>query len=440
VITAGLVFQDAWDKFWRHAGVLLLCEVTCLVIFVLAMLAVVALYAVMTTLIQHAAADLIASGVIALLIAPVYVFLHLGFYRVLLAAHRGEPLGLGALFSTGRRLPAGLLEHGFFSVGSQVGSLACLIPGVWFFSTYGLATLYVLDRGLGPVNALQASAQATRGQRWGVFRVLFAVLFVNVVGAFACGFGLLVTIPVSMMMLVSLYEQLEPALNHCPLCQESIPANCLRCPGCDEWEPGRSSRVVKCQHCAGRVARHLEMCPLCAEPEPVPPEKVKPGVSLWRIRVPAGAPSGWLTALALVLLLPALAWVDNLTETGQAIVQLVRRLGTFPWWLGVSLFLGVFVVPTLGAWLVAAHAELSVRACDVDQDGVALGRTAAWRGLEIRWSDVSGFRLRRDGVRLQLKSARGIARWRGPLVRTRERETHDLVAHLEERGILNLEG
>lgn len=376
-----------------------------------------------------------------LVAAPVMVLFELGFYRVLLDAFRGEEVRVGRMFSVWHDLADGLVHHGLYGVGQLFALMACLIPGAWYYSVFFLGRLFVIDRQLDAVNALRASAQATRDHRWSMFRAGVVRWLLFFAGYLCCGIGLVITIPLAMLLMIAIYDRLEPELKRCPLCESSIPPTRQRCPGCDEWAPLRAESYTRCVHCHGRVGRHVESCPLCGEAAPVPPEKAAGIAKPWQLHVPPGpTPPRWLKALQLLLVAPALAWAEDPSGAGQATVSLVTQLSTLPWWVGLGAFGGVFLIPSLGAFLLARHEAWIRGSCDIDQVGVRLGVTERWRGQEIPWERVRGFRVRSDGVRLALDTRKPLLRLFGPLVRTQDRQTHELVEQLEAMGLRNLDG
>jgi uncharacterized membrane protein len=108
---------------------------------------------------------------------------------------RGRPLDLGAATSGinwGQVIIASLI------IGAMtfVGLLLCILPGiaVLFFTSYTL--YFVIDRGEDAVTAIKSSFTMVK-DNFGVLILFFlASLAAWIVGACACGVGLLVAIPV----------------------------------------------------------------------------------------------------------------------------------------------------------------------------------------------------------------------------------------------------
>ena len=90
-----------------------------------------------------------------------------------------------------------------------VGLLLLVVPGV--IAALGLCfVLYlVIDRGAGPINALQESWRITKGSKWQLF-LLFLVFFgLNLLGLLLLVVGILVTFPVTLLALTHAYRILS---------------------------------------------------------------------------------------------------------------------------------------------------------------------------------------------------------------------------------------
>jgi len=67
----------------------------------------------------------------------------------------------------------------------------------------------VIDRGLGPVEAMKESARLTRGYKWQLLGFVLVLALINFVGALALLVGLFVTIPVTSLAFVQAYRALS---------------------------------------------------------------------------------------------------------------------------------------------------------------------------------------------------------------------------------------
>jgi uncharacterized membrane protein len=91
------------------------------------------------------------------------------------------------------------------------GLILLIVPGI-IVSVALTFTLYlVIDRGLGPVNAMKESWRLTKGKRWKLFGFLLAILGINLLGLLAVFVGLIVTIPVTMLAMAHAFRILSAA-------------------------------------------------------------------------------------------------------------------------------------------------------------------------------------------------------------------------------------
>ena len=73
-----------------------------------------------------------------------------------------------------------------------VGLVLLIVPGIIFGLMFMFATFVVIERGLGPIDALSESHRLTRGHKWRLFGFLLLLLLVNLLGLLALVVGLLV--------------------------------------------------------------------------------------------------------------------------------------------------------------------------------------------------------------------------------------------------------
>jgi uncharacterized membrane protein len=66
----------------------------------------------------------------------------------------------------------------------------------------------VIERELGPIEALSESNRITRGHKWPLFGLVLLLIGINLLGVLALGVGLLVSIPVSTLAFVHAYRVL----------------------------------------------------------------------------------------------------------------------------------------------------------------------------------------------------------------------------------------
>lgn len=155
--------------------------------------------------------------------------------------------------------------------------------------------------------------------------------------------------------------------------------------------------------------------------------------------LPAPQRPPWLEKLALLLLAPLILGGGNPFVIAIGALAFAQRYAWLDPWLAVTAGVAVVTLPTFIGLALLIHRSVSYRRVIVDDRGFLFGKTDKWRGTRVRWADVEGFRLLRAGMMLKLKR-RPWTRWLGPLVRTQDRATHELVVACEEQGVYRLGG
>ncbi|MEK7080048.1 MAG: DUF975 family protein, partial [Patescibacteria group bacterium] len=74
-----------------------------------------------------------------------------------------------------------------------------IVPGIFLSVCFVFAPYLVVDKGLGPIEALKASWSMTKGHRWNLFFLGLAAIGLSIVGFVFLFVGLLVTTPVIML-------------------------------------------------------------------------------------------------------------------------------------------------------------------------------------------------------------------------------------------------
>jgi hypothetical protein len=197
---------------------------------------------------------------IVLITLPISVLLIGGMYRAAFKQLRGGRVQFSDLFSTRDcywKLLGATILHGLLIT---VASFFCVIPGWIVGGLLFFAVPLVVERNLGPVEALQLSVEVTK-KNWVMF-TLFALLvqIIASLGSVLCYIGLLASWPLLFTMTAAAYKDTlglagmppvpssavwqapeyppppvnppQPSTRLCPNCQASLPLEaqfCFRC-------------------------------------------------------------------------------------------------------------------------------------------------------------------------------------------------------------------
>lgn len=96
------------------------------------------------------------------------------------------------------------------------GLILLIIPGIILMLMFAFVKFIVIDRNLGPIEAMRESARITHGHRLELLLLFLALLGLNVLGLIALIVGLLVTGPISMLALAHAYRTLSHTASNIP--------------------------------------------------------------------------------------------------------------------------------------------------------------------------------------------------------------------------------
>lgn len=137
------------------------------------------------------------------------VFLQLGLVRILLNVSRGHDAEMGMLVSQGHLFVSGIVAAMLVGLVSVVGTLLCIVPGVIAYLGLQFFTYLIVDRGLGPIEALSQSWALTDGNKLNLF-VIGLVFFIGGL-ALTCltlGIGYLLIVPLMTVAQAVMYHSL----------------------------------------------------------------------------------------------------------------------------------------------------------------------------------------------------------------------------------------
>ena len=181
----------------------------------------------------------------SLLSSVLYLILQMGFIRISLNFHDGSPSGFADLFSSWRLffkyllgailyglrcfwpvfllgIVAAILIPGLKTQAPSTTLIAAIALGVLFLVLLPLTVVWaikyqffgylIVDRGLGPVEAIRESARVTDGAKVDLFLFGLLIIGINFLGMLALMIGLFVTVPLSLIAYAHVYRRLSGAV------------------------------------------------------------------------------------------------------------------------------------------------------------------------------------------------------------------------------------
>lgn len=89
------------------------------------------------------------------------------------------------------------------------GLILLIVPGIIVAIALTFTLYLVIDKGLGPVEAMKESWRLTKGRRWKLFGLSLAIVGINLLGMLALFVGLVVTVPITMLATAHAYRVLS---------------------------------------------------------------------------------------------------------------------------------------------------------------------------------------------------------------------------------------
>jgi uncharacterized membrane protein len=96
-----------------------------------------------------------------------------------------------------------------YALALVVGLILLVVPGIIFALMFMFTTFIVIDRELGPVEAMKESNRITHGHKWSLLGFTLMLVLINLLGLIALVVGLLVSIPVSSLAVTHAYRVLS---------------------------------------------------------------------------------------------------------------------------------------------------------------------------------------------------------------------------------------
>ena len=198
--SVGTALRFGWETFkkrpWFLVGATLL-------VFVLSWI---------ISAIQNAQSGVVALGFVIFLAAlAVSTLIDMGFTALYLHAH--DDVSKTSLNDLWHPKPFWQYLIATILVGFLViaGLILLIVPGLILVTLFAFVKFLIIDRNLGPIEAMKESVRITRGHRLDLFLLILSLVAINILGAIALLVGLLLTVPVSVLALVHAYRTLARA-------------------------------------------------------------------------------------------------------------------------------------------------------------------------------------------------------------------------------------
>ncbi len=137
------------------------------------------------------------------------VVVGIGLMKMCLRFVNGDRGELVDLFGTFPLMISYILASIALSVVTTIGFILLVVPGIIWSIRFQFFGWVIVDKDVGPMQAMQESWEMTRGSAWNLFLLWLLLAGINILGTMALVIGLLVTMPLSVLAMAHVYRQLE---------------------------------------------------------------------------------------------------------------------------------------------------------------------------------------------------------------------------------------
>lgn len=203
-VTAGNVFENAWRIFQDKAGLLIGSWVLSTFIQMAFYFGIIVLVALLEggrprgNSPNPAVFLVIIPGMLLFMLLS--MFLTLGQFRLNLNVARGQTASLSDLFSGGPYLLHAIGAALVFMPIYVLGFALCVLPGLFALMALWPMGFLVVDRKLGPIEALQQAWVITKPNLVAILLMGLIMFGLQMLGVITCYVGMIVTVPLILLM------------------------------------------------------------------------------------------------------------------------------------------------------------------------------------------------------------------------------------------------
>jgi uncharacterized membrane protein len=135
-------------------------------------------------------------------------FMQAGVIRATLEVANGRRVDFGTFFRF-ENLGTVVLAALLVGLGTGIGALLFVLPGLVFAFFAQFALFFVIDKRLGAVDAIKASFTLVNRNLGTVALLFLGVYAANLVGSALCGVGQLVSFPVGVLATTYVYRRVQ---------------------------------------------------------------------------------------------------------------------------------------------------------------------------------------------------------------------------------------
>lgn len=189
------IFNRSWETYKKNFGFLIALS--------FAYVGILIVTSVLGTIFEK---NEVTNLLLQLIFVIVDIILSIGLIQIFLKISRGNKASVKELFGGRKYLLNYFLGWLLYSIICLVGFILFIIPGIIWGIKYSLYPYLVIDKEMGPVEALKESGKITYGYKWNLFFLTMLSLLMIFAGALLLGIGLFVAVPMSFLIATFAYR------------------------------------------------------------------------------------------------------------------------------------------------------------------------------------------------------------------------------------------
>jgi len=134
--------------------------------------------------------------------------IHLGFINISLRYVDKKNVNLGHLFSIFPQILKYIAANILYSLVIIIGLALFIIPGIYWGVKYSLFPYFIIDKEVGPIEALKLSGEATEGAKWDLFAFGIVSMLIAWLGVICLVIGLFAALPTIWIASAAIYRRL----------------------------------------------------------------------------------------------------------------------------------------------------------------------------------------------------------------------------------------
>ena len=146
-------------------------------------------------------------------LVPIGLFMTLmgGLYDMAIQRLDGYPIQATDVFRKMAKFPFFLGAYFLTMVLTFVGSMLCVIPGLFLMGVLAFVPLIIARKNVGVIEAVTLSWNTLKPHAFPMFALVFVTHILGSLGVMACGVGLLFTAPIPIIVLAMHYRYFFPS-------------------------------------------------------------------------------------------------------------------------------------------------------------------------------------------------------------------------------------